>query len=371
MSQISRLPSAPSALVRKIAEAECWSSLLDSRVQYSVRGAPSQNFGDLLPAFFATTLLLSPRVEADVYRLIGSVIDSKWARRDRRQIVGTARGIIAYWCCGLRQPSPLDNEARAASRFFGVRGPLARDVLGLPPATVLGDPGLLVPILHQVRPAELTRGRSICVPHFQDDRSDVELLHISGADVVVRPWITARITEVGKILDLIASASSVLSASLHRAIAAFAYQRPVAFWSNGIIELPFKWADFAASVSAPTEFAGNVARGREVYEDQLVSNLRHPPLTPILEVCPFIVRPAARLRALVHDCAIDRSASIESALPLLDEMQSTHCRAIAEALLESDRVRASRARLSESLVRSLGRRIGSAASAVKRKLISI
>ena len=51
---------------------------LDARVKYFVRSAAVQNFGDYLPELLAHALLLQPRVDADIYRLIG---------RDRKSVV--------------------------------------------------------------------------------------------------------------------------------------------------------------------------------------------------------------------------------------------------------------------------------------------
>src|SRR5580704_18169510 len=46
----------------------------DPRINYFVKGAPTQNFGDYLPQILAKEFMLHPRVDADIYRLVGSVI---------------------------------------------------------------------------------------------------------------------------------------------------------------------------------------------------------------------------------------------------------------------------------------------------------
>jgi hypothetical protein len=56
----------------------------DPRINYFVKGAPTQNFGDYLPQILAKEFTLHPRVEADIYRFVGSVIDSSWILRDLR-----------------------------------------------------------------------------------------------------------------------------------------------------------------------------------------------------------------------------------------------------------------------------------------------
>src|ERR1700712_1081465 len=99
-------------------------SSIDHRIKYFVRGSTKQNFGDYLPEIFFREMLTFPRVSADVYRLVGSVIEEKWIRRDLRQTNGFAPGRIAYWCCGARNPIALSASTRQHCLFYGVRGPL-------------------------------------------------------------------------------------------------------------------------------------------------------------------------------------------------------------------------------------------------------
>jgi hypothetical protein len=102
-------------------------------------------------------------------------------------------------------------------------------------------------------------------------------------------------------LDKIASASFVLTGALHAAIIACAYGRPFAFWDNGHVDIPFKWWDFASSVNILCVFVRNVNEGRRSYRDAITPRMRIPSLSPILEACPFFIRPSALLRALCHD----------------------------------------------------------------------
>ncbi len=272
----------------------------DERVHYLIKHDTVQNFGDYLPEILAKELLGYPRIDADEYRLIGSVIDDRWIRRDLRRINGHQDGLIAFWGCGKRGPEPMNDEVRRHCRFFGVRGPLTRDALGLPPDTVLGDPGLLAPIFRPAHRHDATAGRTICVPHIQDVRPPDELLAMAGTDMLVHPRIAASEAALHEILDRIASADFVLSASLHGAIIACAYGRPFAFWDNGHLDIPFKWDDFAGSVGIPSRFAGNLTEGRTIYHE-LEASIRVPPLAPMLRDCPFAARPSAILRALAHD----------------------------------------------------------------------
>jgi hypothetical protein len=72
--------------------------------------------------------MLHPQVEADVYRLVGSVIETTYILSDLRHIVGLQSGHIAYWCCGKRTTVPLEPKVQAMCSFFGARGPLTRDL---------------------------------------------------------------------------------------------------------------------------------------------------------------------------------------------------------------------------------------------------
>jgi hypothetical protein len=272
----------------------------DERIDYFIKHDTVQNFGDYLPEIFAKELLGYPRIDADMYRLIGSTIDDRWIRRDLRRINGHHDGLIAFWGCGKRGPEPMSPTVRQHCRFFGVRGPLTRDALGLPADTVLGDPGLLAPIFHAARRHDATTGRTICLPHIQDVRPVEELLAMAGTDLLVHPRIDSSEAGLHDILDRIASADFVLSASLHGAIIACAYGRPFAFWDNGHLDIPFKWQDFAGSIGITPRFATNLAEGYAIFSEQQHS-ISLPPFAPMLRDCPFTARPSAILRALAHD----------------------------------------------------------------------
>ena len=317
----------------------------DERIRYFVKGEPVQNFGDYLPELLAKTLLLHPRVEADVYRLIGSTIERDWIRRDLRRSVGIERGIVAYWGCGKRNATPLDARTLALCRFFGVRGPLTRDALQLPPDTVLGDPGLLAPLMHQPAPAPDTAGRSVCIPHMEDPKSDAELLAISGAEQVLRPRVESNEAALRRILDRIAGARFVLTGSLHGAIVACAYGRPFAFWDNGHVDIVFKWQDFAASIGIPCDFVRNVSEGEALYAQTLAARIVMPALADILDVCPFAVRPAALLRALLHDGRLAPDADVARAADALDALPSVRPETVHALQAVSAARRAERRRL--------------------------
>lgn len=340
---------------------------LDERIAYFVKFAPVQNFGDYLPEAICKTLLGPPRIDADMFRLIGSVISDDWIRRDLGQRNGHLAGLIAFWCCGARGTAPLSPEVAACCRFFGVRGPLTRDVLNLPGDTVMGDPGLLAPLFHEPAPHPETQGKAIAIPHIHDLRPADDLLALSGADVLVHPEIAASEAALNDILDRIASADFVLTASLHGAIIAAAYRRPFAFWGNGHLDVPFKWDDFAGSIGLTSQFAGDLAAGRALY-DRLASAIRLPSLAPILAVSPFQPKPEAMLRALAHDGGSDGDAeALLTAARLLESATAQEDALIFDLQRDSAENRASRL----GAGRLLKRMAGLNARKLKRRLRDI
>lgn len=325
----------------------------DPRIEYFIKYDTVQNFGDYLPEIFCKELLLHPRVDADMYRLVGSVIDEKWVRHDLGQINGYTTGTIAFWCCGARGPSPLSAETSRHCLFFGARGPLTRDLLGLPDDTPLGDPGLLAPLFHRPRHHDETAGKSICVPHVHDLKNAEHLIELANADVVISPVISSSEAALREILDKIASADFVLTASLHAAIIACAYGRPFAFWDNGHIDIPFKWEDFASSVGIPAIFVKDLAEGRRVYSEILAPRINIPPLARILDACPFSVHPSMLLRAISLDEKIE-DGSLAKAITLLDRLPAYQLPEIYRLQDQSTESRLGRKRVTRLLVGGLG-----------------
>ncbi|RVT90186.1 polysaccharide pyruvyl transferase family protein [Sphingomonas crocodyli] len=315
----------------------------DKRIEYFIKHDAVQNFGDYLPELFSKELFLHPRVDADIYRLVGSVIDEKWVRHDLGRFNGFVTGQIAFWCCGARGSAGLSNETKQHCLFFGVRGPETREALKLPADTVMGDPGLLAPLLHTPNYCYETAGKSVCFAHVHDAKAPEDVLGMSGADILLSPVIDSSEAALRSLLDKIASADFVLTASLHAAIIACAYGRPFAFWDNGHVDIPFKWRDFAGSVGIPSVFVKDLSEGREVYERQIKPRLKLPPFAPILDVCPFLVRPSYMLKALVADGQIDPTLA-EPAIRLLERQKAYQHDEIYRLQDQSAIARAERAR---------------------------
>jgi hypothetical protein len=175
---------------------------------------------------------------------------------------------------------------------------LTRDILGLPADTPIGDPALLVPLLHRPRPVV---AHTVCVPHFHDETDDADLLGRTGVSKVLRARVAGTLDALLEVIDVIAGAEFVLAGALHAAILACAYGRPFAFYDSGRVDLPFKWADFSASIGVPTVFVRTLAKGRSAWDELLAPVMRRPAVTPVLEVFPGVVRPALLAMARAWD----------------------------------------------------------------------
>jgi len=190
--------------------------------------------------------------------------------------------------------------------FLGVRGPLTREILGLPPDTTIGDPGLLLPLLVE-KPAK-PHGGTVCVTHFHENRTPSDIKSQTGVDVVVSAAIGLGLERVKDLVSCIAGASFVLSGALHAAIVAAAYGVPFAYFDSGHVDLPFKWLDFAASVGIPCAFARTIRDGKRLYADEIQARYTPLPLLPLLANAPFHVMPEPYRKAVAHDGMLPRKS---------------------------------------------------------------
>ncbi|MEI4474231.1 glycosyltransferase [Frigidibacter sp. MR17.24] len=273
-----------------------------------------QNFGDFLSAYLLEHLFLrTPRPPQDV-RLVGSYLSDFMVRDAQDSHPGAGDGIaLVAWGGGLREPGCLSRELLRHVEIRSVRGPLTSRELGLDGVVPLGDPGLLMPALYRPNPAPETTGKILCLPHFNDTRSDAELLAITGADGILSARIAKSFYELERFIDAIYSAEFVLCGSLHGAIMAAAYGKPFGFFDSGMIDLPFKWQDFAASCGFPAAFFTRADEARAFHDTQIAPVLGLPRCWDYLAVAPFPLRSEALLKILRHE--IDsRGLSAEAAL---------------------------------------------------------
>jgi hypothetical protein len=292
----------------------------DSRIAYWLKGQPIQNFGDMLSETLFDALTrkglfdwMQRRMteDYDVVHLIGSCISDNQISKDLEYVRGAGGKRIAFWGCGLRTDEPLRPALLAHCEFLGVRGPCTRDVLGLPKSTPIGDPGLLMPYVYTPTQHKGFAGKTICVPHFHEKKSDDDLLAISRCEMVLRPNLPASVASISTFIDALVSAKFILAGALHAAIVACAYGRPFAYFDSGYIDIPFKWADFAASIAIPCRFVKTIEEGSNCFKLQS-NRCKIPPLTDLLSCAPY--RPSRRFLKRVK-VATSRStyASLTSA----------------------------------------------------------
>ncbi len=283
---------------------QSWESkhrVMTANIEHWLKAEPVQNFGDFLSQFLVQELFYPVGMPARSIHIIGSVISDLFV--PCRSQGEAPNKPIAFWGCGLRDPGSLAEERRRDTAIFSVRGPLSASELRLGATVPIGDPSLLLPALHRLRPAPSFAGRTVCIPHFHDKRSDDRLREMTGCDLVLRPNIGNDTEEILRFVDAIGSADFTLSASLHGALVAAAYGRPFAFWDNGDIDLPFKWQDTAALLQIPALFCQDIESARVHYDTQIKPAIRVPSLWTSLAVAPLLLRPTGLLKALRHELA--------------------------------------------------------------------
>ena len=243
-----------------------------------------QNFGDFLGALYLSKFGNRARIAGDVYRLVGSVIQQPFYEDNFRASGKPQTCTSVFWGCGLGRDGRLPGELIASSVFCGIRGHLSRTLLGLPGTTAVGDSGFTLPLIFTPSRDPGLR-KNICVPHIADRTSDVDLLAMTRADMVIRPTTRRSLGALVELIDKIASASFVLTGSLHGAVVAAAYGVPFAFLDTGHLDLPFKWRDFASSLDIPTCYARNLREGEIIFDRLIrpsIGDSRNPPAALLL-----------------------------------------------------------------------------------------
>lgn len=313
-------------MLRKMGELAYWR-----------KGEESQNFGDYLNEYLAGHLFLSPARDATQIRLIGSFLGDQIieeAEKTAHEVGGGRLGSrFLAWGGGIRETGGVSARNRAKVEILSVRGPLSASELQLDATTPQGDPAFLLPALHSPRMQPHYRDKTLCIPHFNDRRSDAELLAISKADLVLRPGIEATDEAVESFIDALCSARFVLSASLHGAIVAAAYGRPFAPWNPDFVDLPAKWQDFAQGVGIPATFVANVEEGIQHYAAQIAPKLRRPSLWEALARAPYVPSPEAILKILRHELRAADGRPADAVLQekiALFEASRSHFAAIAQ-----------------------------------------
>jgi predicted nucleic acid-binding Zn-ribbon protein len=284
------------------------------RLTYWLKGEKTQNFGDYLGEFILKSLFAAFD-EGPKLHLTGSVIDDGMIPL-LDDPIDPSQPRASFWGCGIRTRGGLLLANKVHIDLFAVRGPVSASDLRLGNSVPIGDPGLLLPALYKPRLAPQFQGKAVCIPHFNDQRSDEELLSLAAGDLVLRSSIPDNHDAFLRFIDSVASAKFVLSASLHGAVAAAAYGRPFAFWDNGHLDLPTKWEDFASYADIEMHGIKSISDATIYYENKIAPTLKLPSLWPLLANAPCQIKPAALLKVLQYELmregAIKASQALDS-----------------------------------------------------------
>lgn len=238
--------------------------------------------------------------------VIGSLLTSA----DLRRIDGP----VDVWGCGFKGMEAFEGFEGDLT-FHAVRGPRTAASLCPGQDVALGDPALLLP--HLFPRARNVHGRTVLVPHLDRVESAVARVRAksAGCDEVrspfvfasldrdtlrrvppgmvlrdLRRWIRLRQTGVASMwatVDRIAGASFVLTGSLHGAILAQAYGVPWAAYTDGCVDSPSKWRDWADYLGVTVSFTRSLGEGQAWWREHgRAGRLRD--LTPLLRSFPYI-----------------------------------------------------------------------------------
>ncbi|TKT71438.1 glycosyltransferase [Afipia massiliensis] len=285
-------------------------------IYYWQKGERVQNFGDYLAEFFMEELFYPIGNAKNCVFIGGSVIDDLFVPEPQDDNRETK---IVFWGSGVRTKGGPSEHRRKGVQFLAVRGTATASALRLGAAVPIGDPAFLLPALYTPRPANSFINKTVCIPHFHDQRSDEELRKLSGCDEVLRPNLSSHTSELRRFIDAVGSAKFVLSAAMHGAVTAAAYNRPFGFWDNGEIDVPLKWEEIAEQLSIPLVFSSSLPEALANYEKSIRPAVRIPSLIASLSRAPFPIRPAALLNVVKFELA---NAPAEKALSKLESIIS-------------------------------------------------
>jgi pyruvyltransferase len=219
------------------AEGRTWAHLM----RYG--SASLRNFGDEL----------SPMI---VEYLTGQRV--QWAPIQRSQVVAVGSVVNLYaalsgqgliFGSGVRDSSDPLLTSIDPKLIIGVRGPLSAQALGLPAASAIGDPALIVSELFQRR---FPKRGVVLIPHF-NSFSDARARSLISRAKAMGWRVVPATRPVDEVLESILRADLVLTNSLHGIVCSDAFRTPVQmvdFGQSKLIEPSFKYLDYAQSVGA-------------------------------------------------------------------------------------------------------------------------
>ncbi|MCI2053610.1 MAG: glycosyltransferase [Sphingobium sp.] len=356
---------------------------------------PRWNFGDALSVLVFSELLVDFIPYKTRPWTIGSVLmdgaASLQRERDNASLPSFIEGVdcqAVFWGCGVRGTQEVSEQFLDVIAVLSARGPCSASALRAGASLPLGDPGLFLPALYQPRKVPELAGKSVCVPHYLDSRSDDEILSASGCDKVLRVALAPNRNAIYAFIDAATSADFLLCGALHAAIIGAAYGCKFGFWQSGMVDVIPKWEDFSALVGIDCDFHETVNLAQRHYEDVTAKKIVLPNLWPMLCVAPAFVRPGGLLKVLQFEAqrsGVDTDAFIKECIaelqshqPVFDRLVSLSREAVDEvipeladkvaqltnALMDAEQRLSEAAAIHEDLRRQLGEERATTAAAI-------
>jgi len=260
---------------------------------------------------------------------IGSVLDNNSLNRFNCP--------IDIWGCGSKG-NWIDPPNLARLRVHAVRGPLTAKALKLPADIPMGDPALLLPFISTSETAK--HSKTLVIPHLHQttQQNASRRCRETGCDemLMTQVYLDAiypnslktilRMTKdyvhlkrlpqaLWEVINTIAGASFVLTASLHGAIIAQAYGVPWAAYTDDYVDSPFKWYDWAAYLGVELNFVRDLEQGQQWW-DAIGTEGRSRPLEPLIASFPYGIL-NEKAKVLAHTGLQSNQDSL-SGIPMLN-----------------------------------------------------
>lgn len=247
------------------------------RLHYYTQGDEEKNLGDWLTVPLMRALGHEPEPAApgeSVLFGIGTIVT-------QLHFDDTAAGRIVVWGSGTHGNSGYPCNKPVS--YLAVRGPITRKLLGLPDATPLGDPALLVPFVLDPPPPTPDPGEFIFVSHCGQKSVTPD-----GFDACVS--MRTKPENAMCVVGRIAGAGFVASESLHGCILAQAFGVPWALCSPRPWELgpANKYDDWFLSVGLdyPAAFLPPDRRVCLDWWESTGRKAKTPDVRPLLDAFP-------------------------------------------------------------------------------------
>ncbi len=158
-----------------------------------------------------------------------------------------------FFGTGLREARRISKADKA--EIFAVRGLLSSLLLEMPNLP-LGDSAFLLKKFYKPNNVAELNCKTIVVPHMANVKI-AEAFFANTDYEIISPLIDPNTDALRLIIDKITSAQFVVADSLHAGIICTIYDIPFCFYNMGMIDIPFKYIDFASSLDRPFSWCHN------------------------------------------------------------------------------------------------------------------